>query len=200
MTATGAQAFVGPDALRRAGLSEEQVAALEEARGLRAEGEVKKAREVLVKAGIDESAIASVRSAVMAAREAVHQAIEDGDYEAFRKAIVDTPLADIITTEDDFKQFKKAHDLKWSGEHEKARAIFDDLGIAPSLAGSKYGGVGREYRMRHSRGYHGGADGHWLSKEQHDALRAARQANDQDTVQAILDEVGERSSVRGQWW
>lgn len=197
VTATGAQAFVGPDVLRRAGLSEEQVAALEVARSLRAEGDQKKARDVLVKAGIDESTMATVRSLVHEARRAMHEAVESGDYTAFKVAVAETPLADIITTEADFEQFKKAHDLRRVGEYEEAQAIFNDLGVVSPSAGRR---GGEEYH-RPGRGGVGRpeAEGSGLTSEQRDALRAARQANDHDTVRAILEEVGEHRGRHGRW-
>lgn len=203
VTATGAQAFVGGDVLRRAGLSEEQVEALEEARDLRAEGEEKKARDVLVKAGIDESTMASVRTAIHAAREAMHEAVASGDYEAFKEAVANTPLADIVTTEDDFRQFKKAHDLRQSGEYAKAKVIYDELGVVPPAfgAGMPRGmGMGRVHDYaHHGRPSRSELSFGGLSQEQRDALQVARQANDHETVRAILEEAGEGQGKRGGW-
>lgn len=185
VTATGAQAYVGTKTLTRAGLSSEQITALEEARTLRAEGEVEKARNVLVEAGVDEAALAAIRDAARAAREAMHNAVEAGDYEAFREAVAETPLADIVTTEADFELFREAHELRAEGKHDEAHEIFAELGV-PELPGR--GGKGHRHGYGH--GPHG--DRPELSDEQRDALRAARQANDMATVRAILDEAGER--------
>jgi len=186
VTATGAQAFVGSDVLLRAGLTSEQIVALEEARTLRKEGEVEKARDVLVEAGIDEEALAAVRKAAHAAREAMHQALEDGDYAAFKEAVKDTPLADIITTEADFELFAEAHELKRSGSEEEAQEIFDNLGLPERGERDEHKGRGRGHGMMGGRGGHAS-----FSDEQRDALRTARQANDRETVRAILDEAGE---------
>jgi hypothetical protein len=178
VTATSAQAYVGTRYLAAAGLTTAQQSALEEARTLRRQGDTEKARDVLLEAGLDEDTMESLREAARAAHEAMHKAIDDEDYEAFKDAIEGTPLADIITTEADFKLFVKAHTLRKEGEHEEAKEILDDLGVSmPQGKGGK--------------GFFGGhgplAD---LSDEQRDALRAARQANDEETVKAILKEAG----------
>ncbi|MBY0310076.1 hypothetical protein K2Q16_02955 [Patescibacteria group bacterium] len=185
VTATGAQAFVGSDVLLRAGLTTEQVSAFQEARTLRIEGEVEKARDVLVQAGIDEEALAAVRKAAHVARLAMHQALKDGDYAAFTQAIKDTPLADIITTEADFELFAEAHELKRSGAHTEAQEIFENLGL-PGRGEHKNGHHGKGSGHSHAVSRHGA-----LNDDQHDALRSARQANDRETVRAILDEAGE---------
>ncbi len=181
VTATGAQAYVGSKVLSRAGFSTEQISALEEARSLRADGELKKARDVLEQAGIDAEAVKQLREAAKAARAAMQAAVEEADYEAFKVAIADTPLADIITTEADFDLFREAHALHRDGDNDAAKEIFDDLGVPEMGAG---GGHGR------GRGHWGAHPG--LSDDQRDALRAARMANDRETVRAILDEAGER--------
>jgi hypothetical protein len=192
VTASGAQAYVGTKTLTRAGLSTEQISALEEARSLRAEGEVEKARNVLVEAGVDEAALAAIREAARAAREAMHEAIDAGDFVAFREAVIDTPLADIITTEADFELFREAHELRAKGKHGEAREILDELGV-PEFTGA-HKGLGHGHGHGHGRR----GDRPALSDEQRDALRAARQANDMATVRAILDEAGERDGW-GRW-
>jgi hypothetical protein len=183
VTATGAQAFVGSDVLLRAGLTSEQVSAFEVARTLRIEGDVEKARDVLVQAGIDEEALAAVRKAAHAAKMAMYESLKTGDYAAFKESIKDTPLADIITTEADFELFAEAHELKRSGNHAEAKEIFENLGVPE-----------RGERHGKAKGYVHGMGGFGrgvLSEDQRDALRSARQANDRETVRAILDEAGE---------
>ena len=174
VTATGAQAFVGSRYLESAGLSTTQVEALKEAHDLRKDGKVDEAREILVEAGIDEEAMESLRNAMHQAREAMHQALEDGNYAAFKTSIEGSPLADIITTEADFREFARAHALKTEGKYDEARVIMTDLGL-PDRGQGKGRDVGRDLN---------------LTSEQRDALRTARQANDQDTVKAILKEAG----------
>jgi hypothetical protein len=190
VTATGAQAYVGTRTLERAGLTVEQIGALGEARSLRAEGNVKKARDVLIEAGVDEAALAAIKAAALATRTAMQTAVAAGDYGAFREAVADTPLSDIITTEADFELFREAHELRAEGKHDEAQEIMDELGV------SEPRGLGKGFGHRHGHGLHG--DKPVLSFAQRDALRAARQANDMDTVRAILDEAGERDGW-GRW-
>lgn len=174
VTATGAQAFVGSRYLAEAGLSAVQVEALKEAHDLRKDGKADAAREILVEAGIDEEAMESLREAMHQAREAMHQALEDGDYAAFKDSIAGSPLADIITTEADFAEFARAHALRSEGKHDEAKEIMTELGL-PERGEGKGRGFGPELN---------------LTDEQRDALRTAKQANDEETVKAILKEAG----------
>ncbi len=177
VTATSAQAYVGTRYLQAAGLTTTQQAALEEARNLRRQGDEDKARDVLLEAGLDEEALKQLREAAKAAHQAMHDAVADEDYEAFKEAIEGTPLSDIITTEADFKQFVKAHQLRKSGEHDEAKEIFTELGVPERSAGRGHG-FGRGEKL---------AD---LTDEQREALHVARSANDIETVKAILKEAG----------
>ena len=111
-----------------------------------------------------------------AAREAVHTALEEDDYRAFKAAIADSPLADIITSRADFEQFQEAHRLRQAGNWDEAEDIMDELGVT-----------------------HPGVGGHHhlpppfisdLTDEQREALQVARQSNDRATIQAIFDEAG----------
>ncbi len=174
VTATGAQAYVGTKNFSQLGLSTEQVQAFTQARDLRRKGEVEKARDVLLEAGVTEDTLASLRTATHASHQAIHEAVLANDYDAFKEAIVGTPLADIITTEADFADFKKAHDLKAEGKISEAKEIFADLGMPGK-------GMGRHHKMLHLPE---------LTTEQRDALLVARQANDQETMKAILIEAG----------
>jgi hypothetical protein len=190
VTATGAQAYVGTKSLALAGLSSEQISALEVARSLRAEGEVEKARNVLVEAGVDEQTLITIREAARAARAAMQEAVQTGDFAVFREVVADTPLAHVITTEADFELFREAQALRAEGRYDEAREIMDELGVAESH--------GRRSGVGHGRGYGPRGDRPELSLEQRDALRAARQANDMATVRAILDEAGEHDGW-GRW-
>ncbi len=174
VTATGAQAYVGTKNFSQLGLSTQQVQAFSQARDLRRKGEVEKARDVLMEAGVTEDTLASLRTATHAPHQAVHEAVLANDYDAFKEAIVGTPLADIVTTEADFVEFKKAHDLKSEGKISEAKDIFADLG----LSGKKLGRQHKMFRLPE------------LSDDQRDALLVARQANDQETVKSILIEAG----------
>lgn len=175
VTATGAQAYVGTQNFSQLGLSTQQVQAFSQARDLRRKGEVEKARDVLLEAGVTEDTLSTLRTATHTSHQAVHEAVLANDYEAFKLAIVGTPLADIITTEADFADFKKAHDLKSEGKISEAKELYGELGLK-----GKGMGMGRHHKMHLPE----------LTKEQKDALLVARQSNDIETIRAILVEAG----------
>ncbi len=189
VTATGVQAFQGTEILQKAGLTEEQIEAFETARELREAGDLKAARDTLLDAGVDETAMKSVHKAMHETRQAIHDAVEDKDYDTFKTAVAGTPLAEAVDTEEDFKKFVDAHELKEAGKWDEAKTILDDLGIEPPE------------RMP-SRGHGKGIMGHPdflddLTTEQREALEVARKANDKEAVRAILDEAG--IEHRGHW-
>lgn len=129
---TGVQAF-NTAVLEEAGLTDDQIEAFEEAKELRKDGDRDGARDVLSNAGIDEETLKSLREAMREhraeRRELIHEALENNDYDAFQDAVEGSPLADIITTEDDFEIFKEAHELREAGEREEAKAIMTELGF-----------------------------------------------------------------------
>ncbi len=170
VTTTGAQAFMGTDYLNRAGLSSSQVRAFEQAHDLKRKGELSKARDVLVNAGLTEESIESLRAAAQASRKAIHEAVTKGDFAAFREAARETPLYDIVVTEADFELFKQAHNLRSEGKFVEARLIFDDLGL-PQIGMKKH---------QAQAGIHLGLQD--LTDEQKEALIVARQANDYKTA------------------
>ncbi len=176
VTATGAQAYIGSDRLTKAGLSTAQVEAFSEARELRMKGKVKEAKDRLLKAGVNEDTIKTIRQAARESHQRLVESVESGDYKAFKEAVSGTPLADIITTENDFLVFREAHILRQEGNFAEAKEMLDDLGVENTMKG-----------YLHKRHAHRVLD---LTPEQQDALRAARQANDQETVEAILSEAG----------
>lgn len=178
VTTTGAQAFGGLGQLQRAGLSPNQIVAFEEARELRSRGKDEEARDVLLGAGVDEEALLALRKAAVQNKRLLHEAVMDRDYPAFKNAIVDSPLKDIITTEADFLLFCEAHDLKVLGQTDEAKKILLDLGVDST------------HDIRPFRAMHHGAHEQVLTAAQRDALYIARQANDSETVWAILDEAG----------
>ena len=192
LTATGAQAFNG-NALITAGLSLEQQAAFEVARELREEGDVTGARNVLVKAGIDEVAIEKVRSAMQAEREAEHKAIRAAikadDFNAFTVAIKDSPLADLIITTEDFAAFKEAHVLMDSGDKIGAKAIFTELGLPETHHEKHGGGQGTMHGQVPVR--------EELTDAQKQVFNVARQANDRDAMEAIMEEAGIIKPTKG---
>ena len=191
LTATGAQAF-SSNALITAGLSIEQQAAFEVARELREEGDVKGARDVLVEAGIDEDAIEKVRSAMKEERRAEHNAIKEAlkanDFTAFTLAIKDSPLADLITTEEDFAAFREAHLLMESGDNAGASIIFTELGV-PESHHNHGGERGMMYKGGHGHSV-AALRKEELTEAQIQAFNVARQANDRDAMDAIMEEAG----------
>ena len=194
LTASGAQAFTG-DALIAAGLSTEQQVAFEVARELREEGNVTKARDVLLEAGIDEDTLKKVRTAMHDERHAEYVAMEaaiaNNDFAAFIIDIKDSPLADILTTEADFQSFKEARALRASGDKEGAKAIFAELGIPEHKEGKRHGGHG-------GRGMHSEQPfSDQLTDAQKVAFSVARQANDRDAMDGILDEAGIVKPTKG---
>lgn len=174
VTTTGVHAFADREMLNRAGLSEEQVLAFEEAKELRRAGDKGAARDVLLEAGVTEDVLRSLHGVAKQVKEGRHEALEANDYEAFLSEIAGTPLADIITSEADFDTFREAYLLKQGGEWLEAKALFDELGVT----------------AQHHHGAHGGGYFQSLTEAQRDALQVARQANDTETVQAILEEAG----------
>jgi hypothetical protein len=171
-------AYGGPKILSRAGLTDEQVSAIQEAQELRSAGDFMAARDKLVEAGITEDTLKSIRDAAREARSAMRQALEDGDYAAFKAAVADSPLGDIITSEADFEQFREAHELRLAGEWAEANDILDGLGInVDEKEGYK--------KVHHYQRFLTA-----ITDEQREALRVARQANDRATIQAIFDEAG----------
>lgn len=177
VTATGVHAYGGTKVLTRAGLSEEQVSAIERAQELRGMGNLTAARNKLAEAGVTEETLLSIRRAAKETKDSMRQALRDGDYYAFKEAVSDSPLGDIITSEADFEQYRKAYDLRVAGEWAEAHEILDELGVDV-------------YKQRkHQRESRAGILQN-LSDEQHQALMVARQANDHPTMQAIIDEAG----------
>lgn len=134
LSATAASAF-SPEVLQKLDidLSEEQISALEEARELRQDGEWEEAKDLLEEAGLSKEDVIEIRQSMrdyrMEHREAVREAIEEGDYEAFLTAVVDTPMADVIDTVGEFDLLQEAHELKESGDWKAAQTIFDQLGL-----------------------------------------------------------------------
>ncbi len=186
VTVTGASAF-SSDALQKAGLTNDQISAFEEARTLRQSGDKDGARDVLVNAGIDQETMDSLREAMHeerdANREAINSAVEADDYDAFLAAIEGTPLADVINSEADFEQYAKAYELMKSGDKDAAKEIFDDLGIE-----RPEGGRGGE--MGERRNIEDAPFWSELSSSEQAAIKDAIEAGDHDKVREILDNAG----------
>lgn len=135
VTATGVSAF-NSDMLEKANidLTDSEVAALETAHEMRQDGaERDEVKAVLEAAGLDRDDMREIREAVrevhQATRADIKDAVEAGDYEAFKDAAEGTPLLEAIESEADFDLFVEAHELKEAGDREGAKEIMDGLGI-----------------------------------------------------------------------
>lgn len=132
LTVTTANAF-GPEVLENAGLTSAQIAAFEEARELRNDGERDEARDVLIDAGIDVETMDKIRAAMhthwLLKRSRIQDATLENNFEAFKSAIVGSPLEDIVLTKSDFELFREAYVLRENGEFDEAKRIMDDLGM-----------------------------------------------------------------------
>lgn len=188
VTASGVHAFSSPELLIKAGLSDDQIIAVQEAQELKASGDIDAAKETLEAAGITKETMQHIRSVAKEAKQAVKDAVEAQDYDAFVVAAADSPLADLITTESDFDQFVEAHELRSAGEREEAQEIFAELGIE-----GKHHKGGKKLKRADMQSL--------LSDEQRAALQVAHEANDREAVRAIFAEAGidlpEKAGKRG---
>lgn len=178
VTATGVHAYGGTKVLNRVGLNKDQIEALRYAHELKAMGDHTAARDHLLAANINEETLHAMQQATKISRMAIHEALEANDYEAFKIAIADSPLADIITTKADFLQFKAAHELR----ERKERGMSYEAG---QRIESHTARLHRYEDMKQKSST-------WFdfSDEQRAALQVARQGNDRGTIQAIFDEAG----------
>jgi hypothetical protein len=134
VTATSASAFMGTDLISKLdlNLTDEQTTALEEAAAIR-EAAHEEAAQVLEDAGIDETKMREIHTAMREAHQesfaAVKTAIENNDYTAFTAAVADSPMAEAIDSETDFTKLVEAHELREAGDHDGARAIMEELGL-----------------------------------------------------------------------
>ncbi len=64
-------------------------------------------------------------------RDAVHAAIESGDYSAFVELVPENSRMLESINEGNFSLLQEAHELKESGDFEGAKEIMDELGIRP---------------------------------------------------------------------
>lgn len=134
VTATGASAFMGGGStwLENANITDEQKSALQTAREIRTEAH-EEAKAVLEAAGLDKEKMKELHEVMHEARKEQHEAmktaLEANDYEAFVKAIADSPLAEKITSEADFAKLAEAHQLMKDGDRDGAKEIMKELGL-----------------------------------------------------------------------
>ena len=149
---------------------------------------------MLVEAGIDEDTLKKVHVALHAERyakqEAMKAALTANDFRAFTIAILDSPLADVVTTEADFQNFKEARDLMESGDKEAAKVIFDELGVPERQGGKGHHGM---HKMHGEPPFF-----EQLTESQKAAFTVAKQANDRDAMDGILEEAGIVKPTKGE--
>jgi len=101
--------------------------------------------------------------------EELMQAVENGDYDAWKAIVGDNKMFEAITSEN-FGRLSEAHALVQSGDKEGAQAIFEELGINPPKP------------MMNKRGDKNGKMGPWGNDE----ARAAIEAGDYDAFIAAI--------------
>lgn len=176
LTTSNAQAF-NTQALSRAKLSDSQRAAFEVARELQAEGDLEGAKDVLLDAGIDEEVMERVRTAHASLHKLRYAemiaALDENKYEDFLDLIEGTKFEGIVSSKDEFKLLRAAHQYREHGEYAKAEQILMQLGLPAA-----YAKVQRKSALSE------------LSEVERDAFMTARKANDRATMEAILEEAG----------
>lgn len=179
VTATGVQAYIGTEQLQKAGFSSSQIEALVQARELKAQGETQKARDKLLKAGLDEKKLKKLKQIFQESHQQLHVAIFTNDYEKFKDITNGSSLGDIITNQSDFTQFRQALELRQLGKHDEAKSLFTELGIEDN---NKF--------TSHNKYHNHCNNSPELTFEQQEALLVAQQSNDKETVREILREAG----------
>lgn len=105
--------------------NEETFAALRQAFTLRENGEFEQAREVLKEAGIDKPDHKQNKKHRIP--EAIRNAIENVDYEAWKSAVEQHPNHHNDTSIETFSILVDIHNLKEAGDHEGAKALMQQL-------------------------------------------------------------------------
>lgn len=173
---TGATAYAadatttGNGILSRFGieLTDEQKAAMDQIRELRASGKTEEARALAHSVGFPARGPGrghgmGMGGEMKAAHDAMVSAIESNDYTAFKAATVDAPFADKVD-EAFFAKMVQVHNLHQSGNITGAHALLKELGVEPLM------GMGH--------GMHGSDPAH------RDAMRTAIENNDYTAFKA----------------
>lgn len=111
--------------------TEENFQTLTKAHELKEEGKHEEARQLLKDAGLPMMGHgkAGMRGGMdPETRDAMKEALDNADYEAFKELKADKPMSDKIT-EENFDKFVESHNLREAGDHEGARAIMEELGL-----------------------------------------------------------------------
>lgn len=125
-------------------LTDEQKDAIIEAHELRQSGDFDSARDVLQKAGVKDRFLGNGMGGngiMHEKREAIRDAIEANDYDAYVEATKDT-LFEQTMTKDMFATLVKAHELRQDGKFEEAEDLLDEVGIERPghMMGGRHGG------------------------------------------------------------
>jgi hypothetical protein len=124
---------------RGGNFSEEHQEIHDQVRALRMSGNIEQADALMAEAGLPIGARQGRRMNRRAHREEMKQALESGDYQAFREVAEGRPLLSDMT-EADFEKMVLMHQYRIDGDTESADAIRDELGLAQSKRGL---GLGR---------------------------------------------------------
>lgn len=129
------------------GLTDKQVSALEEARTVREEAH-DKAEKILSNAGIDQTVMQKIHTAMHDQRKQQHEtmqkAIESNDYTAFTDAVNGSPIADTINTKEKFEKFVEMHNAITSGDTDLANTIREELGLPEMMGKMGKDGFGKK--------------------------------------------------------
>ncbi len=107
-------------------------------------------------------------------REAIHEAIEEGDYSTFVSLVGDDAKILGTINANNFTQLQEIHQLREAGNHEEAKALAEELGL--------------KHRGKHGQR----GERPQLTDEQKEAVKAAFEANDYN---AFLLAHGDDSNV-----
>lgn len=148
--------------LEERGMDEEKIEALREIHALAANGQFEEAIELRRDANVGKKLVKKAKRAKH--KMEIHQAVEANDFAAFREAVGEGQLGQIIDTEEEFAQLVRIHELKEAGDHEVAKAIAEELGLE---------------RPKHKANRPG--------KGNHTAVKAAVEANDYAAFAEAVD-------------
>lgn len=125
-------------------VSEEDFSKMQEMHTLRSEGKFEEANALREELGFPERGGKGMygkegRGQYRENRQAVYDAMDSGDYNAWKEAMGERPSAESIT-EEDFQKLLEAHQFIKDGDVESARAIKSELGMG---MGKRNGGNGQ---------------------------------------------------------
>ena len=111
-------------------VSEEDFVKMQEMHALRAEGSFEEADALREELGLSERGGRGMHKGGQFSenRQAVYEAMESGDYTAWKEAMGDRPGGATLT-EEDFQKLSQAHQLKKDGDVEGAEIIMEELGL-----------------------------------------------------------------------